>query len=85
MNVISIAGRVDEDDRVLSNEAAECLRKWLEMAERGEIVSVALVGELKRPGTVATGHSHAATQYCVIGGLAALQAHLIALTDGDAE
>ena len=74
-NIISIANRYGEDDKILAKETAECLRKWLAMAEAGEIVSVAIAGEMVN-GDAVTGHTAAAKRYQVIGALVALQADL---------
>ena len=77
-NLISIAHRHGEDDRVLSDDTAAALRAWLEMAERGELISVALAGEMKN-GDVCTGYSAAARRYQVIGGLETVKAQLVAM------
>ena len=75
-DIVSIAHRFGEDEKVLANETADCLRQWLAMAEDGEIVSVAIAGEMTN-GNAITGHSSAAKRYQVIGAMSALQAELI--------
>ena len=75
-DIVSIAHRFGQDDKILSDETADCLRKWLAMAEAGEIVSVAIAGEATN-GDAVTGHSHAAKRYQVIGAISVLQAGLI--------
>lgn len=82
MPVIDISHRHGEDDRILSNDTADCLRKWLAMAESGEIVSVAIAGEMTN-GDAITGHTAAAKRYQVIGAMEALKADLIRLANGD--
>lgn len=77
MKVVSISDKLGEDDRVLAEDAATALRTWLAMAEGGEIISVAIAGEM-RCGNVATGHSAAAQRYCVIGALDTLKQEIIA-------
>lgn len=64
-NILSIAHRHGENDRTLSDDAAVVLRKWLAMAEAGEIISVGLVGEAVN-GDPMHGHSLAAKRMQVI-------------------
>lgn len=84
MTIISIADRYGADDKILAEETAECLRKWLELAEAGELISVALAGEMTN-GDVCTGFSAAAKRYQVIGGLETVKQQIVSLhLDGDA-
>lgn len=80
VEIVDVSNRFGADDRVLANETADCLRKWLEMAERGEIVSVALVGEMTN-GDAITGHSAAATRFQTIGALSALHGQLVSMVN----
>jgi hypothetical protein len=75
-DIISIAHRHGEDDRILAKETADCLRKWLELAESGELISVALAGEMTN-GDVCTGFSAAARRYQVIGGLETVKQQIV--------
>lgn len=77
-DIISIAHRHGEDDRILAQETAECLRKWLELAEAGELVSVALAGEMVN-GDICTGFSAAAKRYQVIGGLETVKQQIVSM------
>lgn len=82
-HLVDISNRYGHEDKVLSSETADCLRKWLKMAEAGEIISVAIAGEMKN-GDAITGHTTAAKRYQVIGAMAALQANLIAKAETEA-
>lgn len=81
-DIISIAHRYGEDDRILAEETATCLRQWLEMAEAGELISVAIAGELANGG-VCTGHTAGTRRYCVLGALNVVQAELVKINTED--
>lgn len=76
-DIVSIAHRHGEDDRILAEETALVLRTWLDMAEAGELVGVALSGEMTN-GDICTGYSAGARRYQVIGGLETVKQELVA-------
>ena len=81
MKIVDISERYGHDDKVLSGDTANCLRKWLELAESGQIVSVAIVGEMK-DGDMVTGHTRSACQYQVVGAMDALKLNLLDVLHG---
>ena len=81
MNLVDISSRHGEDDQILSEETAVCLRQWLELAESGQIVSMAIVGEQVN-GDMMTGHSAMACRYQVIGAMESLKRDLLNKAEG---
>ena len=75
-DVIELVSKREADDRFLSDDVAVCLRKWLAMAENGELVGLVLVGETKA-GDAICGKTAASMTYQTVGVLAAMKAELI--------
>ena len=78
--IVNLSDVISGDDKILSDETADCLRKWLKMAEDGELISVAMVGE-HTAGEIVCGHSAAARGPKIIGGLELLKTDIIDKTN----